>query len=324
MTTNGAHPHDDPNWNVTRHPDDETLSAYLDHALDPGVQTNVAAHLTGCPRCRRELTELRAVVGLLHGLPEPAPPRSFALTPALVRAREPRVIRWLPHLRALTAVAAMLLIVSLAGDYFTRPGTFASETKPALAPAQDQVTAAAKPAAAARAEATKPAGAAATTAPAAGAKAVARTTAQATPAAASSESSAPAAARAPAPAAPSGAGAPAPASPSTPAPAGAPAAQGDSPTTNAPSEPAPTSATAPSATPAVPATATPPPRPEAAGETGALTQGAPAEAGAEPPPAAARLDWRILQTVLAILTAALLLTVLLAPRVIRPTRRSRS
>ena len=137
MATNGANPHDDQHWNLTRHPDEETLSAHLDHRLDQAVRRNVAAHLVECVECRGRLSELRAVVNLLGQLPEVAPRRSFAVTPAMLEARQPRLIQWLPRLRALTAVAATLLVLTFAGDLATRttPAPAVDTAAPAAAPA---------------------------------------------------------------------------------------------------------------------------------------------------------------------------------------------
>jgi hypothetical protein len=49
----------------------ESLSAYLDEALAPDERREVAAHLEGCPDCRRELARLEQTVALLRRV-EPA------------------------------------------------------------------------------------------------------------------------------------------------------------------------------------------------------------------------------------------------------------
>jgi anti-sigma factor RsiW len=108
----------------------ETLSDYLD---EPGTfaapeERLVETHVASCEACRSALVELRQIVHALAALPQPALPRSFALTPeqarrpAAVPALEPRwwqPAQWstqLGKLRWATAVAALLFVVVLGGD----------------------------------------------------------------------------------------------------------------------------------------------------------------------------------------------------------------
>jgi Meckel syndrome type 1 protein len=354
MVSNGARPSEDRDWNINRHPDEETLSAYLDRALDPAVRADVAAHLVTCADCRRGLAELRAVVTLLSGLPEIVPPRSFALTPAMVEARQPRVIQWLPRLRVLTAMAAMLLVVSFAGDILTRANLVAprpaiSQTDGVSAPfsverqqaspntlrsAAEATTPAAAVAPAAKSAAPTPA-AAATTAPAA-----APTTAPA------ARPAAPAATPVP-PGTRDGDARPTPQTPPTATPAAASAAD------QAPAPPAVTPGASPTAEEAAPARApggaagasvpaettaaarVPEPTPtddlsastatdrSAGNETANASAKRAADAPVTEDSAAARWGWGLLQAVFGILTVGLLLTVLLAPRLARSPRRNR-
>lgn len=52
----------------------DRLSAYLDGALPASVLGRVQAHLERCGTCARAYDELRALRGLLRGLPEPDVP----------------------------------------------------------------------------------------------------------------------------------------------------------------------------------------------------------------------------------------------------------
>lgn len=91
------------------------MSEYLDGRLGPGQARALESHLEACPECREELAALRETVGWLQGAPQVAAPRSFALTPAMVRPRpRPGVPGWAWGLA--TAAAALLLAVVLAGD----------------------------------------------------------------------------------------------------------------------------------------------------------------------------------------------------------------
>ena len=53
----------------------------------------------------------------------------------MIAARQPRIIRLLPHLRTLTAVAAVLLLVSFTPDLLARTGALGAGGSPAAAPA---------------------------------------------------------------------------------------------------------------------------------------------------------------------------------------------
>lgn len=50
----------------------DELSAYADHMLKPREQERFAAHLAGCPVCRRRLDEISALGQSLRALPSPA------------------------------------------------------------------------------------------------------------------------------------------------------------------------------------------------------------------------------------------------------------
>lgn len=103
------------------HIPDELLSAYLDGDVeDEQTLERIDAHLAQCRECRAALGELRALVQLLGDLPEPAAPRSFALTPEMVQPANvvpgPWFVRFQPALRWATAAAAALLVLVLGAD----------------------------------------------------------------------------------------------------------------------------------------------------------------------------------------------------------------
>jgi negative regulator of sigma E activity len=88
MTSGNDTQHGD--WDKRR----EQLSAYLDGELAERERKPLEAHLVNCTDCQRELAELRQVRQLLHALPTPALPRSFALP---VPAEEPAPVRRAAH-----------------------------------------------------------------------------------------------------------------------------------------------------------------------------------------------------------------------------------
>lgn len=82
-TNNTAHQRD---WDTQR----ERLSAYLDDQLAPAERAALERHLPACARCAAELAELRRIVALLHAMPAPALPRSFALPATAAQAEDAR------------------------------------------------------------------------------------------------------------------------------------------------------------------------------------------------------------------------------------------
>jgi anti-sigma factor RsiW len=106
----------------------EQLSSLLDREASAEEQAQWEVHLSTCPQCQQEQAGLRQTVVLLHALPQPTPPRSFALpleapkplpishitTPPTPIRRAPR--RTLnPHvrrvLRTMSAIAAVIGVV---------------------------------------------------------------------------------------------------------------------------------------------------------------------------------------------------------------------
>ena len=95
------------------------LSTYLDGRASDAERALVERHLAGCADCTRSLATLRATITAVREMPKVRAPRSFALPRSL--ARPSQTAPWLyPLLRASTAVAAFLFVLTVAGDLFLR------------------------------------------------------------------------------------------------------------------------------------------------------------------------------------------------------------
>ncbi|MDQ3043927.1 MAG: zf-HC2 domain-containing protein [Chloroflexota bacterium] len=112
----------DPPAGPPRHLDGDTLSAYADHALSSVERAEIDLHLASCAECHHELTELRATLKLLAGLPIYRPHRSFQLGPEHNRPRHSlwanRLVPLLPALRAAVLIVALALGGVGAADVF--------------------------------------------------------------------------------------------------------------------------------------------------------------------------------------------------------------
>lgn len=64
---------------VGPHPVRETLGAYVDDQLSGDARQTVEDHLVDCDRCREVVSDLFAVIAMLGGLSDVAPPRSFRI-----------------------------------------------------------------------------------------------------------------------------------------------------------------------------------------------------------------------------------------------------
>lgn len=123
-----------PNQN-DRHLTTEELSALLDEQLSDQERTAFEAHLATCEQCRGMLNDMRQMAALLHALPAPELPRSFALpldtkfTPAdepvladapiqLATRRNQKRSRLPLVLRTLSTVAAVVGLVFLLSGVF--------------------------------------------------------------------------------------------------------------------------------------------------------------------------------------------------------------
>ncbi|MDQ6601552.1 MAG: hypothetical protein M3Z19_02405 [Chloroflexota bacterium] len=128
--------------------DDELLSAYLDGQISPAERDTVDVAITADPTVRARAADLRATVALLHGLPQPAPRRTFILTPeqaaAIRPVRVPWITRLFPTVAAVSAVAAVLCLMLVAGDLatggFSTKQPAAVRTRPAVESVSDATT----------------------------------------------------------------------------------------------------------------------------------------------------------------------------------------
>ena len=97
---------------------DESLSAYIDGELSPAEMERVEKHLQGCRACSESLATLRQTVALVKELPLVPAPHSFAIRPAVIRARPSLAPPAWGYglLKGATALAALLLVLLVGGD----------------------------------------------------------------------------------------------------------------------------------------------------------------------------------------------------------------
>jgi hypothetical protein len=144
----------------SQHLNEEQLSSLVDQRLEPAEQASARAHLATCAGCRADYENLRATVGLLRGLPDLDPPRSFKLPEKVTPLRPARgslALKLVPWTRAAGALAAALFVVLVSAETLSGLGQAPAALKaaapakpaaqaPAAAPAQDRQAEAAKPA----------------------------------------------------------------------------------------------------------------------------------------------------------------------------------
>ncbi len=112
--------------------DVEDVSAYLDGHLPAQEKHRLEGRLRVEPEMRALYEQLQQTRRLLRSQPPLRAPRNFTLTPEMAgRRAKASLFDWLaPGLRLVSAVATVLLLVVLMGDYLAVPA--------ALAPVQDQ------------------------------------------------------------------------------------------------------------------------------------------------------------------------------------------
>jgi hypothetical protein len=109
----------------------ETLSAYLDGRLEGSEKAALEMRLNKEESLRRQLGELRSVRDSLRALPLLKPPRSFALTPAMVGKAAGYAGIFSPLRMALgSALATLAFVCVLSVDVFSRGGFLAASTAP--------------------------------------------------------------------------------------------------------------------------------------------------------------------------------------------------
>lgn len=95
----------------------ERLSAYLDGQLSGRERARMESRLQAEPKLQSALEELRRTQIILRSLPKLRAPRNYALTPQMVPAWEERR-RAYPILGFASAIATLLLVLVLVGDFF--------------------------------------------------------------------------------------------------------------------------------------------------------------------------------------------------------------
>jgi hypothetical protein len=107
--------------------------------LPPGDRARVEEHLAGCANCTWELETLHQTVDLVGQLPKVPVPRAFTIQETL-RPRRAGLFqaRWAyTYLKGATALAAVLLILVLAGDALFQFQRIGTSFAPAMAPAKE-------------------------------------------------------------------------------------------------------------------------------------------------------------------------------------------
>ena len=100
------------------HPDDERLGAYASADAEVVSDRELAAHVSGCDRCRPMVDELTILHDALSHLPDIAPSRPLRLIPPVIEpaARPSGALEWLRRLTApAMAAGAGLVLVGAVG-----------------------------------------------------------------------------------------------------------------------------------------------------------------------------------------------------------------
>lgn len=122
----------------------ELLSAYLDQELETVEVERLEARLTSDVNLSAALNEMQKTRQVLRSLPLIRAPHNFTLTPEMVGLKprkENRTLRWFSGLRLSSALAAILLVLVLAGDFLTGvtiPSTTSLTGYPMEAPAAEE------------------------------------------------------------------------------------------------------------------------------------------------------------------------------------------
>jgi len=99
----------------------EAISAYLDGQISGRDLARFESRLSQEPRLQAALNEMSAARRVLRNTPRLRAPRNFTLTPEMVGLTR-RKPRFAPFFGWATAAVSLLLLVVLAGDFFTTGG----------------------------------------------------------------------------------------------------------------------------------------------------------------------------------------------------------
>ncbi len=102
----------------------EELSAYVDGRAEPKQKALIERHLAECAQCAAELEQLRCLIDAIRATPPVRSPRSFALSPEMVRERPRRswFDIWSALAPAMAGAAALLLAALFFVDYRLQSG----------------------------------------------------------------------------------------------------------------------------------------------------------------------------------------------------------
>ncbi len=98
--------------------DMKVLSAYLDGQLNSRKRARLEARLESEPDLRVALAELGRTRNLLRAVPRLRAPRNFTLTPEMVGGRRGVGARLYPTFQLASAIATLLFVAVVAGDFF--------------------------------------------------------------------------------------------------------------------------------------------------------------------------------------------------------------
>ena len=91
----------------------QSLSAYIDNQLSPREKAALEKRLAKNPDLQKALEELRQTKSLLHKLPNIRVPHNFTLSPEMVAAQKPAMGQLFPIFSLSSALATVLLVVSI-------------------------------------------------------------------------------------------------------------------------------------------------------------------------------------------------------------------
>ena len=104
------------------------LSAYVDGELTPPQRAEIEAHVASCPRCQRELAELKTLAAGMAALPrlQPAPRFLAEVRRKIARGHGPELVSWQDHLfrpfwLKVPLEAAALIVVGMFVVRFVKP-----------------------------------------------------------------------------------------------------------------------------------------------------------------------------------------------------------
>jgi anti-sigma factor RsiW len=104
--------------------DARLISEYIDGQLKPGPRARLEARLEADAGLRQALDDLARTCQLLRSQEPVRVPRNFILTPAMVGGRKPASPPTYPVFGLVSAMATVLLILVLAGDWLSGRGLF--------------------------------------------------------------------------------------------------------------------------------------------------------------------------------------------------------